>query len=442
MKKYLIVLLNVAFMQVAASNVLGTPVLRFGANGIVSLGAATHVYFDNGVVDDQQRIVAVGQITDRGAVVVRFLSNGAIDTSFNGVGYVLFTYTGTADIGTCVAFYQDKIFVGGDNGGDTADGFIASFNEDGSFNTAWGDDGIFGLSNNPYHVFSIVPQTDGKIVACGFFDDTHGYVARTNTTGTGLDATFNASGTPGYQLLSDGYPIALSCVLDSEENIIVCSTDNTSSLVYMFNVQGLPNTAFNETGKSDLLVNFAAMRLLLQQSGSIVVIGYNPVGLSIYLVRITPTGEVDVTFGINGTVTIPFTGYGYSLMSGINNTFYAGCYDFSSGYGKIVAYGVNGALNTSWGNNGIVSCSSMSSGVLALQSSKNGAVLAIGSTESEGLLQEFVEYVESILGITGSQFAAITEGGVYVITPQKVYATPVTLPSLATLATRTILAGL
>lgn len=444
MKKYLILLLCLSFVDLSASAIPGSLVTRFGVNGSAFLNFDAQVIVSAGIVDSQERILIVGQVTDQGGVVARFLPDGTLDSSFNAVGYTFFYYTDTNDIGTSLALYNTTIYVGG-YGSDG--GFIASFNDDGSLNQQWGVNGIFLLSNSPLYVFDIIAQPDGKIISCGNLDGTNGYVARTTMAGTALDPAFNAAGTPGYQVLSD-FENANSCTLDSNGNIFVAASDNDSTLVYMFTAQGLLNTTFNATGVSPVISDFLVNQLILQSNGSVVVGGSNAAASQAVMIRMTPLGVVDSTFGVNGYVIPAVPTSCLSLMSGINDVLYMGCFDDDANEGNILSYNVNGILNTSFGTNGMVTLADIIYGVVIIMSSKNGNIIAggytapVGPTPNYGLLQEVVEYTQSTLGISGSQFVTTLQEDTYVITPAKVYATPVVLPASANLATRTILSGL
>lgn len=446
MKNYLILLLNLCFIEMSAVPSAGSVVTSFGINGSARLSFSSQVIVEDALVDTQGRILVTGSVTGSGGVIARFLPNGTLDTAFNSVGYAFFYYTDTNDGGTCIALYGNTIYVGGDNDG-TSNGFIASFNDDGSLNNAWGVGGFFLLSNNANTVFSIAAQSDGKIIACGNLNNTDGYTARSNTSGTNFDTSFNATGTPGYQVLSN-FVNATSCAVDSNGTLCVTSNNGTATLVYAFTEQGVLNTAFNATGVSSLINNFLANRLILQSSGAIVLAGSNAAASSALITRLTAAGVIDTTFGVNGYATPGIVGSCYSVMSGVNNVLYVGCFDDDANDGKVVSYDCNGIINTGFGTNGTATLSDITYGIIALASAQNGNIMVAGYTApvgpdpNYGLVQEIVEYTPSTLGISGSQYMPVLTDNVYVITPTKVYATSVVLPSSATRATRTILSGL
>ena len=101
--------------------------------------------------------------------VVRYNSNGSLDTSFDGDGKLL-VFGGYATSNKLIIQPNGKIVIGGgNNGGDFA---LLRFNSDGSPDGIWGTNGIVTTDfGNTEQVNSMALQTDGKIVAVGSYSN-------------------------------------------------------------------------------------------------------------------------------------------------------------------------------------------------------------------------------------------------------------------------------
>ena len=161
--------------------------------------------------------------------VARFNTNGSLDTTFGGTGKVMTaigTVTATSGSGTdvahSVAIQKDgKIVVSGfaTNGGNV-DFAVVRYNTDGSLDTSFGGTGkvttdFGGLGDN---IFSMVLQGDGKILVAGQSRDSDFAVVRYNTNGT-LDTTFHGTGKVTTDL--GGVDQANGMTLQSDGKIVV-----------------------------------------------------------------------------------------------------------------------------------------------------------------------------------------------------------------------------
>jgi uncharacterized delta-60 repeat protein len=155
------------------------------------------------------RIVVTGSLPTPGGVlddfaVVRFKTDGSLDTSLGGAGIVTTDFSGGFDIPTAVAIQEDgKIVVSGfivDLAVFDTRFAVARFNEDGSLDAAFGSagkvttdvEGTLDLGS------ALALQADGKIVVVGSTGAGAASrdiaVARYDTDGT-LDPTFGIGGT-------------------------------------------------------------------------------------------------------------------------------------------------------------------------------------------------------------------------------------------------------
>ncbi len=159
---------------IAAANTLarylpnGTLDPAFGTGGMVTLSlGGTNEHARALVLQPDGKIVVAGYQFLSGEAepfVARFLTNGSLDVSFNGVGSVsLPTLTGN-QFGNAVAVQPDgKIVFGGSFG-------IWRFNANGTTDTTWGGTGLVAtgsLSSPVVPILSVTVEPDGKVLAAG-----------------------------------------------------------------------------------------------------------------------------------------------------------------------------------------------------------------------------------------------------------------------------------
>jgi len=134
--------------------------------------------------------------------VVIFVNNtlaapGDFDSSFGNGGKVIYRISDREDSFHTVAIQPDnKIVVAGKNGGNNL--IVMRYNTNGAIDTSFASNGVFTLSSfSQSYGNAVVLQNDGKIVVTGFTNlgvtDSAYLVVRLNTNGT-LDNTFGSSG--------------------------------------------------------------------------------------------------------------------------------------------------------------------------------------------------------------------------------------------------------
>ncbi|MBN8481498.1 MAG: hypothetical protein J0L88_07920, partial [Xanthomonadales bacterium] len=224
------------------------------------------------------RLVACGETFRSGSatdfLVVRFNTDGSLDASFNGSGFVATAFAGT--FGATLTDRCNAVAV-------LADGSVL----------AAGSTAQNGGSNN----VAVLRYTPAGALDAGF--------------GVGGRVIVNASVNP----VSDNDARAIAVQADGR--ILVAgsasgSGANPDLLVMRFNADGTPDASFNSTGR--VLTSFglddAANAIALQGDGRIVVAGsaIPPGGSSrdMIVARYTGNGVLDPGFGSNGLATIAF----------------------------------------------------------------------------------------------------------------------------------------
>jgi uncharacterized delta-60 repeat protein len=258
--------------------------------------------------------------------VARYNPNGSLDTSF-GVGGKVTTVVGSASSEGCsVALQSDgKIVVVGECwNGSNRDFAVVRYNTNGSLDTAFGTGGMvttaIGVSND--YAYSVALQADGKIVVAG-----HSYnganddfaLVRYNADGS-LDASFGVGGkvTTAFGSAGDfGYSVALQ----SDGKIVVAGRGGSSFdfALARYNANGSLDTSFDGDGKvtTNLGADDRGYSVAFQSDGKIVVAGASAPDLA--LVRYNVSGSLDTSFGGDGKVTANLgfddTAYGAVIQS-------------------------------------------------------------------------------------------------------------------------------
>jgi uncharacterized delta-60 repeat protein len=254
----------------------GSPDTDFGNNGVV---AVTPQYVACIALAPDGKIIAIGQHWN-GEInvykILRYNANGTADTTFGTNGIVYADVTGYQfDLAHNVVVQPDnKIVVAGKSYLNIENGVISRFNEDGSPDTGFADNGVAIVplspdsSNGSFE--DVALQPDGKIIAAGY--------------------AIGLFGTGGF--------------------------NSNNPAVVRLNADGSLDTAFGTGGKIVLPTAFEANDqfkcLHLQNDGKILAGGnasfpYPYMRTCHYLTRLTSNGEVDTTFGENGRLLHNFT---------------------------------------------------------------------------------------------------------------------------------------
>lgn len=157
---------------------LAFALVRYNVNGSVDFKTTT----DFGIGDDSGKSVALqpdGKILVAGTsyngntpdfALVRYNSNGSLDTTFGGTGKVTTDFGGGTDTGDGVAIQPDgKIVVAGDSSIGNNGGFaLARYNSNGTLDTFFNGTGkIKTVIGNYASGVGLVIQSDGNLVVAG-----------------------------------------------------------------------------------------------------------------------------------------------------------------------------------------------------------------------------------------------------------------------------------
>jgi uncharacterized delta-60 repeat protein len=350
------------------------------------------------------KIVVAGSVEVGGVdqfALVRYNSDGSLDTTLNGSGKMT-TAVGTGTcVGEGVALQDDgKSVVAGYsfNAGGQCSFTVLRYNPAGSLDKGFGDGGkvTTSVGGKNDSAESVVIQSDGKIVVAGYsFIDSNNNdfaVVRYNTNGT-LDPTFNETGkaTADFGAHDFGHSVAVH----RDGRIFVAGYTSTDTkqecALACFKANGSLDTSFNGTGK--VTTNFGGdgnaegQGVTVQTDGKIVVAGNATVaGVQQFaLARYNADGTLDISFGGSGRVSTAVgisgnnaTGValqkdGKIVVAGyaVNNS--GRGYDFAC-----VRYNNDGSLDQSFGDYGKVTTAVGDGGANSL-AVQDGKIIVAGS---------------------------------------------------------------
>lgn len=196
-----------------------------------------------------------GTETNVDFVAVRYKTNGSVDSTFGINGKQMTDFNLSNDFAYSAAIQTDgKILVGGYTGTGTennADFALVRYNTNGSLDTSFNANGKqttdFEFSDN--YINSIAIQSDGKIVAGGHNGNYGAYkfaLARYNINGS-LDNTFNGSGNQTTNFEFKDASIN-SIAIQTDGKIVAGGSSNNNFALARFNADGSADTTFNHQG--------------------------------------------------------------------------------------------------------------------------------------------------------------------------------------------------
>ncbi len=277
----------------------------FGTGGIVTISSIEDEPFTSVALQSDGKIVAVAG--GFSANVARFTSAGALDTTFGTNGIVtLNEINGTSASGALIQ-PNGEILI--------ADRNIFLLLSNGQFDTSFGNGGT--AFNAGYPATTLVLLANGEILTAST-GAASGFISQYQSNGA-LITTFGVAGqlptpgtSPGLVLLGTGEFLSGGTLTNN-------SVHSGGAFASAFEVsrylaQGIADATFGTNGGTVTSVpNYSAITtsgLAVQPSGDIVVVGTasQSTQTAFVLARYTASGQLDTTFGNNGTVVTIFGG--------------------------------------------------------------------------------------------------------------------------------------
>lgn len=325
--------------------------------------------FPRGVaLQNDGKIVVVGRLDgtgfrDTAILVVRYQSDGTLDSTFNGTGAAAIQIVNGRNEATGVAVKSDGRIVVSGYWSDHIEGAYPSgysipsrfavlrLMPDGSLDPTFHGTGKvtvnFGGDSDAANAVAL--RSDGRIVATGYassriYSAYHSYrlaVARLNDDGS-LDQSFNGTGTAvSDEIGTDGplgataeylisfaiygWQVGSAMALQSDGRIVTASTSAKGFTIVRFTDDGVADPSFNGNGKATVSFNDGSTAeghfnggdypdsVAIQSDGKIVVAGTSYAKYSIFpsfsksyqtpsLARLNSDGSLDTSFNATGKV--------------------------------------------------------------------------------------------------------------------------------------------
>ncbi len=315
---------------------------------------------------------------DKPLIVLRYLEDGVIDSSFGINGYTIIE-NGPILWSCCVAIQDDgKIVVGG-RGFFIAEIILYRFLPNGNLDTSFGSDGLVIASlggDARVHAIALLPN--GKILAGGSFfafdDPTFSdapYAARFNEDGS-LDVSF---GKEGKCIVDSGgnAQCDITSMAVARDGRIILAGNNAQGISYgtlifvaAVTSEGRTDSSFSDNGYTytDISNNGeTAEDVVVLDDGKIIAAGasyifqFNGAKQHIALVQYNRDGSLDEGFGNKGTVEtlVNEESYGYSMQLQQNGKIVVGGKSLqSNGTNDFVVarFLADGSLDSAFGTNG------------------------------------------------------------------------------------------
>jgi uncharacterized delta-60 repeat protein len=293
-------------------NVNGALDTTFGAGGAVTDNLDNNETFNSVAIQADGKIIAAGSSGGM-LLLARYNADGSPDPSFGSAGRMVAPVAGTTDAaayGIALGTTDNSIVVAGSAGGQfLLDRFTANGSPDPAFNG--GLPSLFGSASAGNVFGRVAIQSDGGIVAAGASSGSV-VVARVTAAGA-VDNTFGTSGIAAVSQLA-------------APDLAPGQPDHTEGLA-------------------------------LDPAGNILVANHTAAG-HFGLVRLTPAGAIDTTFGTAGLATADFGGNDDADFVGVTSTsqiLVAGTSLTSASpipRIAVAAFTLNGSIDTTFATNG------------------------------------------------------------------------------------------
>jgi uncharacterized delta-60 repeat protein len=276
-------------IAVARYTANGTLDSGFGTGGKVttSIGASDDAGFGAVLQPDGKIVVAGGTFngSSEDFAVVRYNANGTLDSSFGSGGKVTTSLGSHNDFGQAVVLQPDgKIVVGGYTSTGTAIVFaVVRYNTNGSLDTSFGSGGkVIAPGSATEEALGVALEPDGRIVLAGLtivgvgdFD-----VMRFNTDGS-LDTSFGSGGKVTTDVTPGQFDVGRAVAVQPDGKIVVTGITEGASpedfAVVRYNLDGSLDGTFGAGGivRNDLYPGTIneAHAIVIQPDGQIVVAG-------------------------------------------------------------------------------------------------------------------------------------------------------------------------
>jgi len=298
----------------------------FGASGVVTTSLSTGDDTAYAVaVQPDGKIVAAGLSTQGGvniAAVVRYNTDGSLDTSFGAGGVVTTSLQPDgAFLLSVVVLGDGRIIVGGGavppSSSSAPNTFLLiRYQANGALDTTLGGSGVVttAIPGGDATSWGMAVQSDGKVLLGGYVRPPSGFtdfaLARYNTDGS-LDTAFGTGGIVTQTIEASDYGYGL--VVQTSGKIIIGGKSGSNAALARYNSDGSFDNSFGPITSTNFItyavpgyINTSVGDLTLQNNDYVVVAGgaYTPTQVAPVTVAVfDQDGRPDTNFGAGGIVT-------------------------------------------------------------------------------------------------------------------------------------------
>ncbi len=245
---------DIAVVRYNTDSLLDT---SFDSNGIKAIDISGNGSADSGhsvAIQSDGKIVVAGE-SDGDLVVVRYNVDGSLDTSFDTDGKRIGDIDGNNPYYYVALQPDGKIVVAGEGGNTGADSAVVRYNTDGSLDTSFDSNGkrIDSIGSTSTYS-SVTIQPDGKIVVVGSTD--FNFLAVLYNTDGSLDTSFDSNGKRIDDLGSNDSAYAVTVQPDGR--IVVVGQSNNQLAVVRYE-GGLNSSSSTNVTASISLTAFEAL---------------------------------------------------------------------------------------------------------------------------------------------------------------------------------------
>lgn len=294
-----------------------------------------------------------------------FAQDGNPDLSFGNNGVVIsdIGMSGNKFISGFGRDINDRIIIAGTNNESGYDNFLVAYNEDGTLDSSFGDNGILWTDgeNESFNGINILP--DGKILLHAVIENVI-TIKRLLPNGE-IDILYGNNGQI-QPFASEVY--GGETILDSNNHLLILAKDaaitEPNIILKKFNADGSLDVAFGNNGTVSYtfgnVVDFGTSSFILKNDRIFLGINYTENNIkSKSILKLMANGAVDATFGNNGIATIPIEEeYTTTFSIFEDGSFLIGglYWDINSEIyiRKTIKLFPDASLNQSFGNNGAI----------------------------------------------------------------------------------------
>jgi uncharacterized delta-60 repeat protein len=345
----------------------------FGTNGVVLHDRVSGDDFGLSVaLQADGKILVAGRShngTDLDLVLFRFHADGSLDAAFDTDGVAVYDGGSGDDAGSGVALQADgrALVAGWSHNGSNNDLVLLRFNTDGSLDTTFDGDGVAIYDGGLGHDFgsALVIQADGRVLVAGLSDAgiANDLVLLRFLADGSLDATFDSDGVAAYDGGFDDFGNAVA--LQADGKVLVAggrvTGPNTDLVLVRFHSDGSLDATFDGDGVAvyDGGSGDSGDAVAIQADGKILVAGCSSNGtdLDLALFRFNDDGSLDIAFDTDGVAVYnggPFD-RGYSLaLQADGKALVAGCRENATDLDLVLLrFHADGSLDTTFDTDGV-----------------------------------------------------------------------------------------